>query len=113
MDSPASSPTLANRLWRLLGLRLENIPPTEFQQTTTKYRGGLRIISVRADSPADRQGLLAGDILIGLKGLETTTMDNLSFIIESSDFSRSELVKFYILREGETLYGDLKMASRN
>ena len=113
VDSPASSPSLANRLWRLLGLRLESIPPTEFQQTTTKYRGGLRIISVRADSPADRQGLLDGDILIGLKGLETTTMDNLSFIIESSDFSRSELVKFYILREGETLYGDLRMASRN
>ncbi|MEE3371287.1 MAG: trypsin-like peptidase domain-containing protein [Planctomycetota bacterium] len=113
VDSSTSLPSLANRLWRLLGLRLENIPPTEFQQTTTKYRGGLRIISVRADSPADRQGLLAGDILIGLKGLETTTMDNLSFIIESSDFSRSELVKFYILREGETLYGDLKMASRN
>ena len=113
VDAPGGSPSLESRLWRLVGLRLENIPQTEFQQTTTKYRGGLRIVSVRADSPADRQGLLAGDILIGLKGLETTTMDNLSFIIESRDFSRSELVKFYILREGETLYGDLRMASRN
>ena len=113
VDGASGSPSLENRLWKVVGLRLENISQTEFKQTTTKYRGGLRIVAVRADSPADRQGLLAGDILIGLKGLETTTMENLSFIFESRDFSRSELIKFYILREGETLYGDLRMASRN
>ena len=112
-DASAGPSSLENRLWGLVGLRLENIPQSEFQQANTKYRGGLRVISVRTDSPADRQGLLSGDILIGLKGMETTTMDNLSFIIESRDFSRSELVKFYILRDGETLYGDLRMASRN
>ena len=107
------APPVADRAWRLLGLRLKSIPQSEFQQKYASYRGGLRVSAVRANSPAARQGILPGDILIGMHKWETVTLDNISFIIDSREFSQRESIKFYILRDAEPLYGYLRMASRN
>ncbi len=56
-DAPrvATDPT-----WDVLGLRLEPIPTTAFQQYRTRYRGGLAVKAVRTGSPAAFQGIRAG-----------------------------------------------------
>jgi serine protease Do len=44
---------------------------------------------------------------------ETVSLDNVSYILNRSDFSNLGPVKFYILRGNETLYGHLTVAARS
>ena len=58
-------------------------------------------------SPAAKQGIVIGDILVGMHIWETATLDNVSYILKRPDFAALNPVKFFILRGNETLYGYL------
>ena len=95
----------------LLGVELKAIPPEEFRRShQTHYRGGLAVTSVRPNSPAAGQGIAAGDVLVGMHIWETTTLDNVAYILKRPDFADLNPVKFFILRGDETLYGYLPLA---
>jgi len=98
--------------WELLGLQLEAIPPKQFQQYKSRYRGGLTVADVRANSPAAKQGIRRGDILVGMHVWETVTLDNVTYILSRPDFAELDPLKFYILRGNETLYGHFTVAQR-
>jgi serine protease Do len=97
--------------WDVLGVKLAPISESTFGQLRSRYRGGLRVVAVRNNGPAHNQGIRYGDILVGLHKWETVSVDNMEYILESGEFSRAQPVKFYILREGDTLYGHLNVAS--
>lgn len=104
-----------DRFWSQLGLQLTQLPPGEKSQLSkTKYRGGMKILEVRADSNAYAQGIRKGDILVGLQDWETTNVDNIVWIMNRvathpvATDSQSKL-KFYIVRGGETKYGMLAL----
>jgi serine protease Do len=99
-------------IWNVLGLRLESIPARQFQQYRTRYRGGLAVTDVRTDSPAGRQGIRTGDILVGMHVWETVSMENVIYILNRSDFAQLDPLKFYIIRGSETLYGHFTVSSR-
>jgi serine protease Do len=97
--------------WAVLGIELKPIPADDFRKKyQTSYRGGLEVLSVRPGSPAAKEGIVPGDVLVGMHVWETTTLDNVSYILKRPDFASLNPVKFYILREGETLYGYLPLA---
>ena len=102
----------ADRMWQAIGMRLEVIPAERFRNIKTKYRGGLSVVSVRSGSPASRQGIRAGDVLVGMHIWETISMDNVAYIMNRADFDEFSPVKFYILRGEETLYGHLTVSMR-
>jgi len=112
---PASGPH-----WELLGLELKPIPTSEFRRRyQTRYRGGLSVAAVRPGSPAASQGILPGDVLVGMHIWETISLKNVDYVVSRPDLAKINPVKFYILRRGETLYGylpiqlaDLKTAQR-
>lgn len=113
LGEPLSSPAAANDLaWEVLGLRLTPAPAQTVRQQSSRYRGGLRVTSVRTNSPAARQGIRNGDILVGLHKWETISLDNVSYILENDEFSQAQPAKFYILRGGETLFGQLRVTMR-
>jgi serine protease Do len=91
---------------------LEPIPANLFQQYHTRYRGGLAIKAVRPGSPAANQGIRQGDVLVGMHVWETVSLDNVSYVLNRSDFDEMAPIKFYILRGNETLYGHLQVSSR-
>lgn len=93
------------RTWRVLGLRLAPAGKEECQRTTSRYRGGMRVLAVRPDSPAARQNIRAGDILVGMHVWETISRDNVLFVLNHADLESFQPVKFFILRGDETLYG--------
>ncbi|MEA1950423.1 MAG: trypsin-like peptidase domain-containing protein [Planctomycetota bacterium] len=99
--------------WQVLGLELKRISPEQFQKKyKTRYRGGLAVAAVRANSPAAAQGIHKGDVLVGMHIWETVSLDNISYILKRLDLNKKDPVKFFILRGGETLYGHMSLATR-
>jgi serine protease Do len=99
-------------IWDVLGMRLEPVQARQLQQQRTTYRGGLQVLDVRPDSPASRQGIRRGDVLVGMHVWETITLDNVTFILGRPDFAQLDPLKFYILRGSETLYGHLTVSQK-
>jgi serine protease Do len=70
------------------------------------------VTDVRADSPASKQGIRRGDILVGMHVWETVSLENVTYILGRPDFAQLDPLKFYLLRGSETLYGHLTVQSR-
>ena len=98
--------------WSLLGMDLSPISASQFQETNSQYRGGLRVARVRAAGPAAKQGIQAGDILVGMHKWETVSLDNLDYILRQKEVKGGEPIKFYIMRGENTLYGHLPVKVR-
>jgi len=93
--------------WQVLGLKLAQMPAQQFKQGTSRYRGGLQVLNVRPDSPAAKQGIRKGDILVGMHVWETITLDNVDYVLSREDLEEFAPIKFLLLRNGETLFGHL------
>jgi hypothetical protein len=107
---PASTPAdrdahITAKIWDRLGLKLEKVSAEQLHQFQTQYRGGLSILAVRPHSPAAGQGLRPGDILVGLHVWETTTLEQLNFVLNRPDLADAETWKFFILRDKESKFG--------
>jgi serine protease Do len=109
--TPAKSRDAA-RIWDLLGLKLEEVPAKQLRQTQTQYRGGMSVVAVRPDSPAARQGIRRGDILVGLHIWETISLENVAYVLNRPDFEDLEPMKFFILRNNESKFGHLNVSLR-
>jgi serine protease Do len=107
-----SERSVSELAWDVFGIRLTPTASSTFRRISTRYRGGLKVIGVRPDSPAAQQGIRYGDILVGMHKWETVSMDNVAFILESDVVRANEPVKFYVLRGGETLFGHLQVSMR-
>ena len=111
-DVPESIKPTPQPAWDLLGVELKSIPAEDFRKNhQTRYRGGLSVAAVRPNSPAASQGIMPGDVLVGMHIWETVTLENVAYILKRPDFASLSPVKFFILRGDETLYGYLPLAS--
>lgn len=100
-----------DRTWKVLGMALETEPRSTFNRRNSRYRGGMRVTDVRSGSAADRQGIKAGDILVGMHKWETASAQDIRYIVTQPNLNSLGALKFYILRGEETLYGHLNVAS--
>lgn len=98
--------------WNTFGIKLIGVPETEFRRFQSQYRGGMRVTSVRANSPAAGQGIRSGDILVGMHIWETLSEENVRYVLNHAELADLQPLKFYILRGGETLYGHLKISAQ-
>lgn len=105
--------TVTDQAWDQIGLRMTPIPPNAFRKYNTRYRGGLKIVSVRPNSPSFEHGIRRGDILVGLHKWETISVDNISYILNCAEFKATQPFKFYILRGSDTLYGTMQADFNN
>jgi serine protease Do len=110
MPEPALETSIDQPAWEVFGIKLAAISADEFRKShQTRYRGGLSITAVRPNSPAAGQGILPGDVLVGMHIWETVTLENVAYILKRSDVATLDSMKFYILRGDETLYGYLSI----
>lgn len=100
----------SNLAWKTMGLQLAPVPDSEMQGRHPSYQRGLRITRVRPDSPADREGIVAGDILVAMHGWKTESLENLAYILEQPDLRGSKSFMFYVLREKEPFFGQMRLA---
>lgn len=97
--------------WELLGLELQPIPSKQFRaKYETSYRGGLSVTAVRPGSPAAKQGIRTGDVLVGMHIWETVSVDNVSYVLKRRDFNKLTPLRFFILRGNQTLFGYLPVS---
>lgn len=95
------------------GMRIEAAPIKDLGPLAkTKYRGGMRILHVVPDSPAAKNGILKDDILVGFDKWETTSVDNIAWIVgqlcaNAADADAKNKFKFFVVRGNETKYGFL------
>jgi serine protease Do len=112
-SAPEEAESPSDPIWEVIGLTARTISAKQFHHHhRTRYRGGLLVEDVRADSPAAKQGIRRGDILVGMHIWETVSLDNVTYILNRPDLANLQPLKFYILRENEpqTLYGFLQLA---
>lgn len=98
---------VSDKTWKLLGVRLSALTPQELQTVAPRYRGGMRVAEVRRGSPAVLNGMQIGDILVGLHVWETLNADNVNYVVDHPQLSTFSPLKFYIVRNGETLFGHI------
>jgi serine protease Do len=105
---PAKPKPTTDLAWQVLGLELKPIPGEQFRaKYQTSYRGGLSVTALRSGSPAAKQGIRVGDVLVGMHIWETVSAENVSYVLKRPDFSKLTPLRFFILRGNQTLYGYL------
>jgi serine protease Do len=109
----------SERPWSLLGLRLEPLTENELRLITGRswpggkgpvnYNGGMRVTEVRQGSPAAAL-LKKNDILLGLDGYESTSVENLQAILAADRLTSGRRLKCQYLRPGmNPLEGSLQL----
>jgi serine protease Do len=101
------------KVWDVLGLRLSEEPRSTFLRRKVRYRGGMRVDSVRPGGPAAEEGILPGDILVGVHKWETASQQDIDYIISRPNLAQMGKLHFFVLRGQQTLYGDLNVAARS
>ncbi|MDB5390872.1 MAG: HtrA2 peptidase [Planctomycetaceae bacterium] len=109
-DAPATEMTPdEERVWQVLGVRLGPAPSDKVQTVAPRFNGGLRVLEVRANSPAQLEKIYKGDILCGLHIWQTENINNVMYVLNHSDLSSFGPLRFYVIRDSQTLYGHLKV----
>ena len=98
-----------DKSWEMLGMRLTPIPNGVKSLANQHYRGGLLVTEVRGASPAESNGIRNGDVLVGLHVWETAKQEDVDYVLNQQDVKTANPLKFYILRDGETLYGHFQI----
>lgn len=111
VQSLSGATSVSDLAWQTMGVRVKAIPERDFAQLASRYRGGLQVVAVRAGSPAETEGIKVGDILVGMHDWETISYENLDYILKNKSVTQRGSIRFYILRERDTLYGDISLAA--
>lgn len=105
--------TDADRIWETLGLRMAPASAGQLKGYHKQYRGGLLVTEVRADSPAQREGIRRGDILLGMHIWETISLENVNYILKNTELASLQPLKFLILRNDVRYEGELTVSMRS
>ncbi|MEQ9406628.1 MAG: trypsin-like peptidase domain-containing protein [Fuerstiella sp.] len=96
----------------LLGIEITTLNGSERRLISPRYHGGMKIVSVTAGSRAERHGIRAGDILLGLDGFETLNDRNLTFILQDSRIRKLSTLSFQIFRQSDgALVGHMDLSN--
>ncbi|MEO1618330.1 MAG: trypsin-like peptidase domain-containing protein [Planctomycetota bacterium] len=106
--------------WAVVGVRVRPVSASVMnrlnQRMGTPYNGGLLITSVRKGSAAARQQIQVGDVLLGIHGWQTASLNDLAGILEHPEIQKGPRAKFYIVRQDsgdtQTFFGHLQLAAR-
>ncbi|WP_437227639.1 trypsin-like peptidase domain-containing protein [Planctomicrobium sp. SH661] len=105
-----STPSTADKCWDVLGMKLEKVEGG-FPVPNQPYRGGMRVTGVRSGGPAEVNGIREGDVLVGLHIWETVSNENIDYVLAHPQLQTMGPLKFYIVREGETLFGHFRLSA--
>jgi serine protease Do len=104
---PRSGSDAGDRIWRALGLRAVAVNRDYVKAVAPERSGGLWVQAVQPGSPAARSAIQKGDILIGMsfgsEGWQTTQLDNVLYVLQRPEMSRSQPLQCWLIRRNELL----------
>ena len=111
----AESYTVKELAWSIIGVQAKPVPDSTMRRLNsrmrTRYRGGLYVTAVKSGSAAEQQGIIPGDVLLGIHGWQTSSMKDLAGILEHPDIKEGPRAKFYLVRREQTLFGHMELAA--
>ena len=111
-SSKVTAATSAEATYNLIGLRLEVADAAKVRAIDASYKGGLRVISVKPNSPAFNAQIKPGDVLVGLLDWQTPNWEDLAYILNSNELKESASPKFHIMRGSELFWGNFEIGTR-
>ena len=102
--------TMAYVAWKPLGLQMEPASEAEMAGRHANYQRGQKVVQVRAGSPAEKEGIQPGDILVAMHGYKTESIENLAYILKQPEVQDKKNFLFYILRNRDPFFGQLRIA---
>jgi len=99
--------------WKPIGLELAVATESEMAGRHPNYQRGLKVVRVRPESPAAEEGIQPGDVLVAMHGYKTESFENLAYILRQPDLQEKRSFVFYILRNKDPLFGQLRLAGKN
>lgn len=102
-DRPRTS--TGDLVWRKLGMKLTPVSADVVGRVNRQLHGGLEVVSINGEGPANRAGIRSGDILVGLHQWETVSMDNVVFVLSHADLASFHPLSFHIVRGGQVRRG--------
>ena len=115
-EAPSPSPTrgVNDLAWSMIGIQSKPVADATMRRLNarlrSKHRGGLYVTKVRAGSAADQQGIVAGDVLLGIHGFETVSLSGLGSVLKHPDVQKGPRARFYLIRREQLLYGHMQIA---
>ncbi len=107
-----SAATSVDAAYNLIGLRLELADAAKVRAIDAKYKGGLKVVAVRPNSPAFNAQVKAGDVLVGLLEWQTPNWEDLAYILNSTELKDGTSPKFHIMRGRELFWGNFDISNR-
>ena len=98
------------RLYLGVGMHPVALPDKLREKFNLPVAGGLILLSVEADAPADKAGITIGDVLLALDGAPTPNTDNVQTILGSKEVGA--VVKASLLRGGEVIEAEVTLGER-
>lgn len=102
-------PSVRDKCRTLFGLNLVPLTQRDRNLLGRRFNGGMKVISTNEGGLAQKHGIRAGDILLGLDGFETLGDANLTFILQDSRLKTLDVVKFQIFRGNRSLIGQMQL----
>jgi serine protease Do len=105
---------LAKDTWERLGVKLVAVPKSSVQSGvgSEKFSGGLKVVEVRSNSPAAREKITRGDIIVGIMAWQTPNLKALSWILDNEEFAASPSAKFYVYRDNQFWTAAMKVGNQ-
>lgn len=98
-----SDSSIARMAWEQIGVRVAPVPAQAVSGMGEDYQGGLRITEIRSGSPASKQRLQVGDVIVGVMEWQTASMADLQWILSSSSFRSASSPKYYVVRKRQVM----------
>ena len=99
--------------WNDLGVKVVEVSEDEMAGMHANYARGLRVTRVRNNSPAETEGFRPGDIIVAMHGWKIESIDHLAYVLKEEDVRQREDFMFYVLRQKEPYWGQMRIAERN
>ena len=110
---------LASRIWNVVGVKVEPVSAVAVSQMTARlrlqrpYKGGLKVVSVRPGGPADREKIRPGDVLLGIQGWQTTSLQELDVVLSTDNVRNAKRSEYNIIRHGDVVAGYMWLAQQS
>jgi S1-C subfamily serine protease len=110
--APTRGTDPASIIWRRLGMRMSdsNATASEVRRVSSaQLNGGLTILEIARNSPAEAAGVRPGDIFVGVDDREIVKMENILYMLQQPALNGSAPVKFWLVRAGKLHWGMLQV----